>query len=160
MHVSFEELPKTARVWVYQADRTLSKSEQALIDAKSQTFFEQWAAHGNPLRSSFKIVHDKFLIISVDEHFNQASGCSIDASVALVRQLEQELSINFFDRTRVSFMEDDKIFDSPMSELKELISKGTISNQTLTFNNLVQTIDELENNWIVPAESSWLKRYF
>ncbi|MFY0628321.1 MAG: hypothetical protein JXR07_18640 [Reichenbachiella sp.] len=160
MLVPFDEMPASARIWIYQSDRTLSETDIETINSNSLEFLNQWAAHGNPLKSAFKLFHEKFLVISVDEQFNQASGCSIDASVSLVRQLESELNINFFDRTRISFIADGKVFDSPMSDLKELIDKGTITEETMTFNNLVQNLGELHSKWTIPVQESWLKRYF
>ncbi|WP_109833081.1 hypothetical protein [Reichenbachiella versicolor] len=160
MLVAFEELPETARVWVYQANRKLTKEEQSSIDIKSSQFLEQWAAHGAPLKSSFQILHDQFLVISVDEGFNAASGCSIDSSVGLIRDLQSEFSIDFFDRTKICFLKDNEVFGAPMTELKSLIADGQIEDSTLTFNNLVQNIQEFKNNWVVPAKESWIKRYF
>ena len=160
MLIPFDEMPGNARVWIYQSDRAFDSSELKIIDSLSFNFFKSWAAHGNPLKSSFKVYHDKFLVISVDESFNQASGCSIDASVALIRQIENELKVNFFDRTRVSFISDGKIFNGHLTDLKGLIENGKIQKETLTFNNLVTNIDELNKNWMVPAGESWLSRYF
>ncbi|MFY0653130.1 MAG: hypothetical protein JXQ96_13905 [Cyclobacteriaceae bacterium] len=160
MYLPFEDMPSTARVWIYQADRSLSTGEAEQIKEQATTFLQEWAAHGSPLKSSFKIFHDKFLMITVDESFNMASGCSIDASVALVRTLEKELSIDFFDRTKVCFLLNGEVFQSPMTDLKELITQGKIDEKSITFNNLVATLGEFKNNWKVAAEETWLKRYF
>ena len=160
MYVGFEEMPSTARVWIYQADRQLNAEEQSLVADTAKEFLSQWAAHGSPLKSSYQLLHDKFLVISVDEGFNQASGCSIDASVALIRELESKLSLNFFDRTKVAFLLNGEIFQSSMNDIKQLISDGKINSDTITFNNLVANIDEFQKSWKVPAGESWLKRYF
>lgn len=160
MYIPFDEMAESSRIWVYQADRMLTDSDESRIQERCIEFFDQWAAHGQSLKSSFKIVHHKFLIVSVDESHNQASGCSIDASVALMKELEQELNINFFDRTRVSFLVDDEIFDLPMSDIKSSVSEGKIEANTITFNNLVEDIGAFNQNWKVEAKNSWLKRYF
>ena len=78
MHVPFEKQPKSARVWIYQADRALKYQESRFIEKNAKAFCEQWAAHGVALKSSFKILHNRFLILAVDEQANMASGCSID----------------------------------------------------------------------------------
>lgn len=160
MFVSFEELPGSARVWIYQSDRMLSAQDIATIEAISKDFLTGWAAHGAPLKSSYQVLHDKFLVIAVDENFNQASGCSIDASVGLIRNLEQSLKINFFDRTKVCFLINDEVFESPITELKKLIETGTIQADTPTFNTLASNKSSLDESWMIPAEESWLKRYF
>ncbi|SMD34113.1 hypothetical protein SAMN04488029_1841 [Reichenbachiella faecimaris] len=160
MYIPFDEMVDTSRVWIYQANRHLSSSDQALIDIRCNAFLQQWAAHGQSLKSSFQVIHDKFLIISVDESFNQASGCSIDASVALIKNLEQELDINFFDRTQVCFLINDEIVEIPMTKIKSQVESGTIQSDTLTFNHLVTDIKSFNTDWKVAAKNSWLKRYF
>lgn len=153
-------MPKTARVWIYQSDRSINTDEVHIISMHAENFLNEWAAHGVPLQSSFRIFHDKFLIISVDEQAAKASGCSIDASVALIRSLEQKIGINFFDRSKVAFLINEEVFLHDMTAIKELVSEGVITNQTPTFNNLVKDISELEQQWVIPAGESWIKRYF
>ncbi|MCR9250378.1 MAG: hypothetical protein NXI20_08125 [bacterium] len=160
MYVNFDEMNPKARVWVYQSNRRLSEEEVALISQNLQNFCEQWAAHGAPLQSSYLVYKNQFVVLTVDEGFNAASGCSIDSSVEIIRQLEQHLSVSFFERTQIAFINDDEVFLLPMNELKNNISSGRISQNTLTFNNLVKDVGELKESWQVEAGSSWLKRYF
>lgn len=165
MYVPFEEMPGHARIWIYQADRPLSHAEEEYALQLCQTFMSRWAAHGKDLKSSVNIYHHQFLVIAVDESHNQASGCSIDASVALVRELEQKFStsrqsLSFFDRTKVAFVYQDQVFLESLSRLKERIAEGNIQPETLTFNNLVGSKEQFEKEWVVPAKSSWLARYF
>jgi hypothetical protein len=160
MYIPFEEMSPAARIWIYQADRQFTEQEKNQIENSAKEFLDGWAAHGNPLSSSFSILHNKFLVISVDESYNMASGCSIDASVALVRRLEEQLSLNFFDRSKVAFLSNGEIFQSSMTDLKEMISEGKINSETITFNNLVANVDQLNNQWKTPAGETWLKRYF
>lgn len=165
MYIPFEEMPGQARVWIYQANRPLSQAEEDYALQTSQVFMSRWAAHGKDLKSSVKIFHHQFLVIAVDETYNQASGCSIDASVALVKELEQKFSnaqhsFSFFDRTKVAFVYDDQVFLESTKSLKERIAEGNIKPDTLTFNNLVNNKDQFEKEWVVPAKDSWLARYF
>jgi len=160
MYIPFEEMSPTARIWIYQADKQMTEEEENQIEYSAKEFLDGWAAHGNPLNSSFVVLHSKFLIISVDESHNMASGCSIDASVALVRRLEEQLNLNFFDRSKVAFLLNGEIFQSSMADLKGLISEGKINSKTITFNNLVANVDQLNNQWKTPAGETWLKRYF
>ena len=85
---NFNKMPADARVWVYQSSRMLSPEEVDLVASASESFLNQWQAHGNDLRASFKVAYDRFLILTVDESAGQASGCSIDASVHLIKALE------------------------------------------------------------------------
>ena len=73
---------------------------------------------------------------------------------------EKEFGINFFDRTRVAFLLNDDIYIESIQNLKEKIEKEIISEDSLTFNNLVGTIGEMKTNWLSPAKDTWLERYF
>lgn len=165
MYVPFEEMPAQARIWIYQASRSLSQVEETYAIELGKKFTASWAAHGKPLQSSVKVFHQRFLVIAVDESYNQASGCSIDASVALVRELEEKFStdqsrFSFFDRTQVAFLHQDEIFVESTAALKQQVARGKIKPDTLTFNNLVSSKEQFEKEWIVPAKDSWLARYF
>ncbi|WP_017730167.1 hypothetical protein [Nafulsella turpanensis] len=160
MYIPFDTLSAQARVWVYQASRPLTETEQALIEKTAPDFLESWATHGKPLKASYKLFHDQFLVIGVDENHQQASGCSIDSSVAFVQALEKELGLSFMDRGKVAFVLEDKIYMEPLPSLKRSIEAGKITADTQTFNNLVSNKQELEEKWLQPAKETWLKRYF
>lgn len=160
MLAKFEELPDSARVWIYQANRQLSVEEGQLIQERTGEFCAQWAAHGTPLASAFKLLHNKFLVLAVDEGLNLASGCSIDSSVHFIKSLEQKLAVSFFDRTQVAFLVDNQIFTTALNEIKNEIGDGKIDKETLTFNLQAESLGEFNNNWLVPAGNSWMKRYF
>ncbi len=162
MYIPFEEMPAQARVWIYQADRSLSPEDMATLQAKSKAFLEQWAAHQQALKASSAVFYERFLVIALDESFNAASGCSIDASVHFVKSLEQQLHLNFFDRTKVAFFnqEDKTVFTEDLKNLKQKIAEGIIRADTLVFNPLINDLGTLQKEWQKPAQSSWLARYF
>ena len=164
MYVPFDELPPHARVWVYQANRALTDIEEKQVLQAGQQFARQWAAHGQDLAASVAVFYQQFLVVAVDEWVAQASGCSIDSSVAYVKWLEetfgQSQPISFFDRTQIAFLRDDQLWLVPMKELKQKVADGDILPEFLTFNNTVATKQDLQERWLVPAQSSWLARYF
>ena len=70
--------------------------------------------------------------------------------------MEKQFSVNLFDRISLAFIVKDKIQLLPISQLTYGVENGFIQPETLYFNNLVQTKEELENSWIVPVKDSWL----
>ncbi|MGK7389189.1 MAG: hypothetical protein ACNS60_02520 [Candidatus Cyclobacteriaceae bacterium M2_1C_046] len=160
MFIPFEQLRNDARIWVYQADRFLNSEEVDFLAQNLKVFTNQWAAHKKPLNSSFVILNNTHVIIGVDESVNDASGCSIDASVHVIQQLGQELGVNFFDRKTVAYVKDQQVEIASFDELKTLIEQGVIKPETLVFNNLVSSKELLDSNWKIEARNSWLKRYF
>ena len=77
MHIPFETMPDHARVWIYQANRTLTTREVQQAEQWGQQFVAQWAAHGQALRASVAVLHQHFAVIALDEQHQAASGCSI-----------------------------------------------------------------------------------
>ena len=160
MHLAFDQLPKSARVWIYQSNRDLTVSEIEEISVSLVSFCGGWSAHGAGLKSSFQILHNRFIVIAVDEGHNMATGCSIDSSVNQIKFIENKYGLNFMDRTQVAFLIDNELLIEALSSIKTKVNEGVISADTKTFNNLVETVDDFNSNWMVPASDSWLKRYF
>lgn len=159
MFIPFENIDASARIWIYQANRKLNSDEIKIISQALSAFTEGWLVHGSPMRASFDIRFDQFIILAADEQANAASGCSIDDSVRTLKTLGAELNIGFFDRSLVAFKKDDHVFTIPSNDLKEKLKDGMWNHGTLVFNNLVGTKQDLNRTWLVPAASTWLKRY-
>lgn len=160
MHLPFNQLPKSARVWIYQSSRDLDDIEVESISKELTTFCDGWSAHGAGLKSSFQILYNRFIIIAVDEGYNMATGCSIDSSVNQIKFLENKYALNFMDRTQVAFMVDNELYIESLTAIKAKVNEGVISAGTKTFNNLVETVGDFDSGWMIPASNSWLKRYF
>lgn len=159
MYIPFNTLPSNARLWIYQSDRSLTTDEENLLSTELKEFCEQWKAHGQPLKTSFKIEHHHFVILAVDENYNDASGCSIDGSVRILKTLHEKSGINFLDRSKVAFLVDQEIKTFPVTELKNLFLSGRLTATTHTFNNLVATKSEFDRGWLTTVEKSWLVKY-
>ncbi|GAB3320631.1 hypothetical protein GCM10027299_14060 [Larkinella ripae] len=160
MWIPFNKLPDTARVWVYQSARPLTDAEVSAIETDLKPAVDGWAAHGTPLLGSAQLLHNRFLIVAVDEGHHLPSGCSIDASVRWVRGISQTLNTDFFDRSPAFLTTDGTIETVALPHLKAAVADGRITPETTVFNNLVATTRELAGNWQIKAGDSWLKRYF
>jgi len=160
MFIPFEQMPKKARVWVYQANRELTSNECETIEAALAHFLEQWTAHNQNLKASGGIFRQRFVILALDEDFNAASGCSIDASVHFLQDLGKQLHVEFFDRSVAFLSQDDVLQTAELKDLTQHIEQGIIQEDTLIFNNLVKNIEELEHSWQQAAKASWMARYF
>ena len=159
MFVEFEELGDSSKIWIYQADRFITTSEVKVIEETLTAFCGQWTAHGQPLRTSFKIVHHYFIILGVDERYSNASGCSIDGSVHTLKALQQELNIDFFDRSRVAFLINNEVKMYSIPDVKKFFSAREMDAKTLVFNSIITTKAELNTKWLVPAGESWIAKY-
>jgi hypothetical protein len=159
MYISFEHLPFDSRVWIYQADRSLFEDEEKIVSAALMNFCEQWSAHGSQLETSFYIKYNRFIILSVNENAEGASGCSIDGSVRVLKELGSTIKIDFFNRTKIAFLVEGEVKIYSLSELPSLFKSGKLNASSLTFNNLVLDKNAFVKNWTISAEKSWLAKY-
>lgn len=160
MNVPFDSLSDSSRIWIYQANRSLSEAEILEINARCETFLTDWTAHGTDLKAGFKIVYKRFIIIALDESPQQATGCSIDASVHFIQTLEQAYDIVLLDKMNVTFKQGDYIAYKPLSDFRKMAKDKAVTANTIVFNNLVLTKEELKTLWEVPASESWHARFF
>ena len=147
-----------SRVWVYQSNRLFSISEALEIEDLLKNFKAQWKSHGTPVKGAGYLFFGQFIILMADEKATGVSGCSTDSSVRLIKDIEQQFSVNMFDRTTLAFIVKDKIELLPLSQLQYALDNEFITPDTLYFNNLIQTKEELENKWIVAVKNSWLEK--
>ncbi|HYM92776.1 MAG TPA: hypothetical protein VET23_01445 [Chitinophagaceae bacterium] len=147
-----------SRVWVYQCNRLFTADEALEIDEMLKEFVRAWLSHGVKVKGAAYLFFGQFIILMADETATGISGCSTDSSVKLIKNIEQRFTATMFDRTVLAFVINDKIQLLPFGQLQYSADNGFISPDTLYFNNLVQTKEELENRWIIPVKESWLEK--
>jgi len=147
-----------SRVWVYQSSRLFMMSEALHIEELLNNFAANWQSHGAPVKGYGNLFFAQFVVLMADERATGVSGCSTDSSVRLIKQIEQLFNVNMFDRQMLTFQVKDKVQMLPLSQLQYAINNNFISPDTLYFNNLVQTKEELENKWLIPVKDSWLAK--
>jgi hypothetical protein len=159
MLIPFEDISPASRIWIYQADKELSSTQIKLAEEFLSAYCERWQAHGAPLKASFVIKFDHFIIMAADEDFNATSGCSIDDSVRAIKEIEKLTGVSFLNRNLIPFKTASGVQLIELSKLKENYGAGMWNDTTLTFNNLIDMKSKLDNEWIIEAGKTWLKRY-
>ncbi|RPE00060.1 ABC transporter ATPase [Aureibaculum marinum] len=159
MYVPFDTLADTSRVWVYQADRTMSKQEVEQISDYLKNFVNNWKRHGDDLTASFKIEYNQFIILAVDENENEVSGCSIDSSVHTIKEIEKTFDVDLLDKMKVSFKDGTNINTVSLNDFKKYASMNKINANTTVFNNMVNSKADLMSNWEIEAGKSWHAKF-
>ena len=160
MYIPFENLPDESRIWIYQSSRKFSEDEVADIEKNLLEFVTNWAAHGTSLEASFQIKYNRFIILAVNQEVQQPTGCSIDKSVEFIQNLEQKYEVDLLDKMNVAFKQGEYITYKTLLEFKKLAKDKSVSENTIVFNNLVNTIEEFNESWEIPAADSWHSRFF
>ena len=159
MLVDFKELPDSARIWIYQCSRSFSEEELEEVKESLNAFIEQWTAHGSDLKAGYEIRYKRFIILALDQSKTLASGCSIDASVHFIQQLEKKYEVELLDKMNVSYKQGDFIAYKPLADFKKMAKQKAVSKNTIVFNNLVTNKGEYIEHWEVPASESWHNRF-
>ncbi len=160
MYVPFESLPEESRIWIYQSNRKFSDEEMTEIQTALQAFLENWSAHGTSLESSYQLKYNRFIIIAVNQEVQSATGCSIDASVEFIQTLEKKYNVDLLDKMNVTFKLGEHIAHKPLIDFKKMVKDKAVTENTIVFNNLINTIEEFKESWEVPAADSWHSRFF
>ncbi len=159
MKIDFNKMPEHARIWIYQANRKLEEKEVQFIDDKLEAFLPQWQSHGEEVKVAYTIKHAQFVILAIDQGFRGASGCSIDSSVNQIKELDRVLGVKLLNKMNIAYRKDDQIACASLKTFKLLIQQGEVTGNSLFFNNTVQTVKELNNEWEIRVENSWLSKY-
>lgn len=145
-----------SRVWIYQSSRSFSENETAEIDEQLHLFYAHWQSHGAPVKGWAKLLFGQFIVVIADEEATGVSGCSTDGMVRIVKSLERQYSVNFFDRLTLTFLVNGKAQMLPMGQVQYALEKGFITADTPLFDNTIQTRAELEEHWLRPLRETWL----
>jgi hypothetical protein len=161
MNLDYQELlpadfAADSRVWIYQSSRLFTMQEALQVENLLDNFAQSWQSHGAPVKGYGNLFYGQFVVLMADERATGVSGCSTDSSVRLIKQIEEIFKVNMFDRQTLAFVVKDKVQLLPMAQLQYSIDNQFITPETLYFNNLVATKEDLEKKWIVPVKDSWL----
>ncbi len=155
MFIPFEELNSNSRIWIYQSNRLFSEVEKEEISSLLENFCNSWVVHGQALPTSFEIRYNQFILLAADESNLQASGCSIDSSVRLIKEIEQKFSVNLFDRLNIAYKLQGELSTCNINTFKQLLTEGKADGNTIVFNNMVEVKKDLEDKWEIPVVQSW-----
>jgi hypothetical protein len=156
--MTYQELPAHSRVWIYQSSRKFSDQEVAELKKYGKEFIENWAAHGKDLSAAFEVFYNQFIVLFADESQVKASGCSIDASVHFIKKLQAAYQIDLFDRLNIAFRTSVGIDTLRMNDFQTALEKGQLNENTIVFNNLVESKADFDNGWEVKLKDSWHKQ--
>lgn len=149
-----------SRVWIYQAIRPFTSEELQTATETITAFAGNWQSHGEAVKGTGIVLPEGFIILVADIAVTGVSGCSTDSSVRVIKELDNRFNAGLFDRQVLAFMVNDEVVRIPMQDLPSAIATQQVNGNTLYFNNMVQTLDELSRGWPVPAGQSWLSKKF
>jgi hypothetical protein len=145
-----------SKVWVYFANRSFTNDEFGPVQSQLNLFSSQWKSHGSAMKNAMMLIDNQIAVISVDESLHAVSGCGIDASVKVIKDIETKYDVSFFERNWVFFKENDVLKKMQLSDFK-IFCKSNPNIQVVNpyFNNL----NEIRTHFYMKIEDSLYKNF-
>jgi hypothetical protein len=77
-----------------------------------------------------------------------------------MKEIEMKFNLNHFDRFRIAFKIDEEVINCSREEFEAMIKSGRVNQNTLVFNNLINSRHELQTAWEIPLKDSWHSKVF
>lgn len=154
--VQLKDLPDSARIWVFGANKTLDGPASETLLAEVDRFLSQWKAHGSPLTVGRDWKYSRFLTVAVDQSTAGASGCSIDGLFRSLKALEPKLGASLMTSGLVFYRDgNDSIQSVDRERFTALGAEGKIQPSTSVFDPTVTTLGEWRVRFELEASRSW-----
>ncbi len=159
MLVSYESLSEMAKVWVYPSSRKFYQNELSEVEDKIKNFISEWKNEDPSFKASYRFLYDRFVVILAEEDESKLTNQDLDQVVVFILSLQIEYDIELLDRMNVCFKQGEYVQYKEVKEFKKLLKNKSVSKNTVVFDNLIQSKEELENFWEVPITESWYHRF-
>ncbi len=158
MFVNFDELDNDAKVFLYPSSKKFYPELLHEITGKLNTFVQEWTAKNN-ITAGFTIKYQRFVIIAVNTN-TAITTRIIDELVSFIFTLQLAHEIELLDKLNVCFKQGEFVQYKDVKEFKKLIKNKSVNKNTLVFDNLINTKQQLTTDWELPAEDTWYARMF
>jgi hypothetical protein len=153
-------LSDNARVWISGFSKALNQEQQELVQSSYKNFLSSWKSHGKELKGDYDMLHGRFNVLAL-ENPDDASGCSIDASVGILKELKRDHQLDALGATKIFFEKDGEIECVERPEFSKLCRTGVIQEDSTVFHLLHQSLGELRDQGLrLPFAKSWHAKAF
>jgi hypothetical protein len=144
---------KESKVWIYTSSKVFDEKETCEIKELLTNFYTNWSSHGAKVKGYSTILHNRFIIFVADEKASGVSGCSIDKTVALLREIATKYQTNLFDRFLISYELNNQIETTTLADFKSKIDADLLEKNILVFNVHSTKLGDL-TKWQIPYSES------
>jgi hypothetical protein len=149
-----------SKIWIFTCSRPLTEGESDDLLANLNNFLKSWNTHGLKLLAEGWIELNQILIVSLDENFMAASGCSIDKLNRFVSNQSEALKVNFFDRLTVFYQDENKTKSTNLATFWALRKANTINDETLVLDTTIKTFEDWKMHKWKQFQNSWHKSMY
>jgi hypothetical protein len=150
-----EQFPNNAKLWFYWIPRPLLADEVDDFQQSKKDFLSQWNTHGKPNAADIWLIEGRCILVVAGNEFEGVSGCSIDKSVAWVRDLSAKWGVDLLDRNWVMFQTENQDWSmSKLSQFWALRKANVVHDQTLIVDSTITEFNQMDQ-LIQPFAQSW-----
>jgi len=158
MFVDFDKLDNNAKLFLYPSSKKFYPELFTTINNKVSDFVHNWCTK-NDIEAGFDIRYNRFIIIAINPT-KPVTTSIIDELVSFIFTLQLEHDIELLDKLNVCFKQGEFVQYKDVKEFKKLIKNKSVNTNTIVFDHLINTKEELDTNWELPAEDTWYSRMF
>lgn len=145
-----------SKAWVYTSEKEFTESDVNTIVELSEVFLSQWDSHGKRVKGTIQIIENRFIAIFADAQDDTMCGRAQDASVRLIKELEQVIGKQLMNRMLVAFDTPNGIEVLNFNDLRSKIKQGEVPENTDFYNGLITSKSEFLTSWKTPVKGSWI----
>ncbi len=136
-------IPPHARLWFYNIPRLLSDHEIARFESLRGEFLQDWNTHGKSNHGDVWLIENRLLVVIGWNEFESISGCSIDKSVAFIRQLSEFFQVDLMDRMWVYFEKDGQWNQAKINQFWAMRKANEVNDDTLILDTTISTFSQM-----------------
>ncbi len=140
-------LNPNSRIWIFSSISALNEVEKKLINKKVSNFLFSWEAHGENIESDIYIIESHFIFIIVNSNFASPTGCSIDKLYGEIKDIGNELNLNFLSADQIPFRRKSsskKIEFLKYLNFKKYIRDNHLSDESVIYDNSINKLSQLD----------------
>lgn len=143
-----------ARLWFYNIPRELTEEEIHFFEKSRAAFLPTWNTHGKTNQGDVWLIEDRMIIVLGWNDVEPISGCSIDKSVAFIRQLMDDFQMDLMDRMWVYYQKDGQWLQAKIHQFWAMRKANEISDDTLILDTTITDYSQFDQ-WIKKLGDSW-----
>ena len=152
---SLESFADDSRIWIYGFNREFKPSDKVIMNSRLAEFVQGWTSHGEPVRGGFALIENIFVVLAVSSK-DFVSGCSIDSSVAVLKEMRDQYGLDGLDRSRVYYRDHGQIVVVSRRDFVLLTNTGKINANVPVFDTTIPTLGDLRaGKFEIPLGQSW-----
>jgi hypothetical protein len=159
MFVDYSEISEDAKVWVYPSSRKFYPNEIIEVEKKVEDFLKSWKSEDENFKASYKLLHNRFIVLIADSENVTLTNTDIDTSVSFILELQEAYKVELLDRMNVCFKQGEFVQYKELKDFKKLVKNRAVTAKTIVFDNLINNKEDFENYWEITIEDSWYNRY-